>query len=631
MKRLATFIKKEANVLGGLFIIFAIVALWSTSSRAISITNSIYDAIRTTPTRKEAVIVGIDDKSLQLLGAWPWNRSVFASLTTILSDAGAKVIIYDTLFLEPREGDDLFRKALISSKAPVVLASKWEGSQHFSSYLTASSTHSFSSFANVDPDSDGKVRKYPDRRLLAKRCERGLGEEAFLLYTSKQSDYCQGQKGMFRYPDSIQTYSLADVLAGKTDPSLLKGRVVFIGSTALDLEDHFVGIHGNKVPGVYVHASIFTSLLNSVDDQALPTQVSFLSLAVLMLLTAALMYTVRSVLLQLGGTLFLLVVVSVLSAASFSYGIQLPLPSYLISIIAGAGYTAGANFIKERAKNARIQSLFSKYVHKDVLEELISSGKDIRLGGEKREISVLFSDIRGFTALSETLSPEDLTSTLNAYLSAMVPEILEEKGTIDKFIGDAIMAFWNAPLPTPDHALHAVRSGLRMQDALRSFNKKHNTSLAIGVGIHTGDAVVGNIGSSDHVNYTALGDTVNLASRLESLTKKYKVSVLVTQSVRDAIHEEDIAFRCLDVITVLGKTAPTTLYEVRWKKDLQNTFKEEYEHAYAYYSDKEWDKAEHLLEKLAKEGDIPSGLLLARIPDARKNENWDRVWKWDEK
>jgi adenylate cyclase len=311
----------------------------------------------------------------------------------------------------------------------------------------------------------------------------------------------------------------------------------------------------------------------------------------------------------------------------------IPAPHYLLAIALFAGYTILFRFLKERKQNDYIKNLFSKYVDKDVLRELLATGAELRLGGEKREVTVLFSDLRGFTTLSESMSPEELTSTLNAYLSAMSPVILKEKGTIDKYIGDAIMAFWNAPLFTPQHQLHAVRSALIMQDDLVAFNQKNNTSLAMGVGIHTGEVVVGNVGSMERINYTILGDVVNNTSRLEGLTKKYGVGLIVTEEVKNKISDGDIGYRKLDIITVKGKHLPTIIYEAFWTKDRDSTVMENYQIAFEEYEKGDFMNAKRHFKFLADEGDEPSKKMFERLEKLgdQKPEHWDGIWRFDEK
>lgn len=625
------FHKEQVGVFLGYLSIFILISLFIVSSRGKESANQLFDLIRTTEPRSEVVIVGIDDASLQEFGAWPWNRSVFADLTKALDEAGARVIVYDVLFFEPREGDENFKKVLENTTTPVVLGSKVEQGTYLSSYLGSATGTVRSSLANVQPDRDGKVRTYPERRSIEGLCLLSLSESAFFLYTKKEISSCDQTTGQFRYPKTVTTFSLLDVVRGAIPKESLSGKIVFIGSTSLGLEDHFVGMQGGKVPGVYVHASALTSYLNEVRDVHVPQTVSLGILALLMYLAAALFYQVKRTFLQITAIFVVVFLIIITSALLFSFGYIMPLPALVAGILLSSGYTALARYVQERKQNLFIENLFSKYVHKDVLAELLRSRKELSLGGERKQLTILFSDIRGFTSLSELLSPEKLTSVLNDYLSAMTPCILEEKGTIDKFIGDAIMAFWNAPLDVEHHQLHAVKAALRMQRTLAFFNGIKDTSLAMGVGIHTGQAVVGNVGGKDRVNYTVLGDTVNLSSRLEGLTKKYGVGTIVTKAVRDTIDDPTIVFRCLDVVTVLGKSTPTTLYEARYAEDLDDMLIKKYEKALKYYYDGDWEKAESAFKKLAKEGDVPSEKMLERIPLLRKKKDWDGVWRFDEK
>jgi adenylate cyclase len=198
--------------------------------------------------------------------------------------------------------------------------------------------------------------------------------------------------------------------------------------------------------------------------------------------------------------------------------------------------------------------------------------REVSLGGERREITILFSDIRGFTGISEKLAPEDLVDFLNTYFTRVTKVIMEQRGLVDKFIGDAIMAFWNAPLADTEHAEHAVYAALAMKEQLDHVRKEHGDKyprLEIGIGINTGDAVVGNVGSTERLSYTAIGDSVNLASRLEGLTKYYGVHILISESTRKCL-KEDVVVRELDLVKVKGKKEPVKVYEVVGLRDSVN-------------------------------------------------------------
>jgi adenylate cyclase len=626
---MASFLRNHGGNLLGLGVVLCCSIFMSTSVWGVHITDTFFDPIRTTDQRSETVIVGIDDASLQALGAWPWDRSVFAKLEDVLDEAHARTIAYDVLFLEPRSGDGLFKESLSRSSVPTFLAAKREGDAYIESYLTGSSTKTFSALVNVDPDTDGKVRQYAQGFSRNGKCVNSISYSSFLVFTFKDHGRCGNNLNLFRYSTNITTYSLIDVIKGTVPKEKLMGKAIFIGSTSLDLEDHFVSLTGNKVPGVYVHASMFTSLLNNVNDKRSGGFETGLILIGTTLITFLLLYQLTRIVPQVLGIITLLILATVASAVTFMYGKVLPAPWMLESIIVTSVYLVLIRFIKERDKNKQIELLFSKYVHKDVLRELMGSAAPLRLGGEKRNVTVLFSDLRGFTTLSEELSAEELTSTLNAYFSAMTPHILEEKGTIDKFIGDAIMAFWNAPLTIPDHATHALNAALRMQNSLTTFNEANKTALEMGIGIHQGEVIVGNVGGEDRVNYTILGDTVNLTSRLEGLTKKYGVKILVTEAVFSVVKDTSYVFRLIDVITVKGKSVPTKIYEVRSFKDWDSGLIEAYEKAFEFYQKGLWDAAVELLSKFPQ--DEPSSVMMRRIPSLKENKTWDGIWRFDEK
>lgn len=634
MNIVISFIKKYLLEFIGLFLIAGIVFLFAVSSRGEHMTQQFFDGIRTTPSRSEVVILGIDDKSLQALGAWPWDRKVFADVIKKLDNYGAKVIVYDVLFLEKRSGDDMLKENLLHLKSKVILASKVDKGSYLTSFLVSSSSvNVLSGLSNVVPDIDGKVRSYPLSEMYGGVCVYGLSEQAFRLISFKK-DLSQCEKRTdqhFRYPETVTTYSLVDILSDKIERKNIDGKVIFIGSMSLDLEDHFVGMSGEKIGGVQVHASILTSLLNKEGDRILSDKEIATLIILCISLTLLLLYYIKTVVMQIIGMVGLVISVFLISYIFFTYHIIIPAPALLLSVLLSGGYSALVRFIKERKQSEYVQSLFSKYVHKDVLKELMKSKDALNLTGEKRNLTILFSDLRGFTTLSESLSPEELTYTLNGYFSAMTPSILEEHGTIDKFIGDAIMAFWNAPLPVDHHEQHAVYAALRMQEALTVFNKENNTSLVVGIGIHTGNVIVGNVGSKERLNYTVLGDTVNLASRIESLTKKYGVGILITEEVKNKIDDKDIVMRKLDIITVKGKTEATVLYEVMRMNTAKLEIVKEYDDAFLKYQKGDFEKAKIVFKSLSDKGDVPSQKMYERLLTLEDSKDWNGIWHFDEK
>ncbi|MCI5124110.1 MAG: hypothetical protein D3925_06435 [Candidatus Electrothrix sp. AR5] len=224
------------------------------------------------------------------------------------------------------------------------------------------------------------------------------------------------------------------------------------------------------------------------------------------------------------------------------------------------------NFIVGERKIRRLRSTFSHYLSPVVVKELLKKQDDLVLDGEERELSILFSDIRRFTSMAEKMSPDNLCAFLNEYFTPMTEAIMKRRGTVDKFIGDAIMAFWNAPLDTPNHVFHACECSLAMIDELNKLNSSWKVrglpEVQIGIGIHCGVARVGNMGSKQRFDYTIMGDAVNLTSRLEGLTRLYGVDILVSDAIYAILKESDFFFRQIDTVRASGKTTPVTLYQL---------------------------------------------------------------------
>jgi adenylate cyclase len=299
--------------------------------------------------------------------------------------------------------------------------------------------------------------------------------------------------------------------------------------------------------------------------------------------------------------------------------------------------TLGKSFnsmVEGLAERDKVQSLLGKVVSREVADELLNKG--IVLGGEEREVSVLFSDIRDFTSLCERHEPNEILDLLNRYLTHMSTSIERHGGVVDKYIGDAIMALFGAPVSHPESPQKAVHCALDMLSALKLLNeelaKEGIQPLAIGIGINTGKVVAGNMGSANRLNYTVIGDGVNLASRIEGLTKQYGVEIIVSQSTRDLC--PDIHFRELDLVQVKGKTEPVAIFEPLYVTDTasDNTKSalDQYHMAIAHYRSLEWDEAEKLLRQLLADerGTKVYEIYLTRIIEYRKTPppaDWDGV------
>jgi adenylate cyclase len=364
-------------------------------------------------------------------------------------------------------------------------------------------------------------------------------------------------------------YSEIQIQAGQkptVDPSRFKDAIVVVGTTAPGLYDLMTApFPEGKLPGMQVHASVIDNLLSHRFLAPAPGGTGIaLALLCAVMAGAAIMglgvwrgLAAAGVVAAGGGTA---------AVAAFGRGTWVPVVEPALALaVAVLGSVAYQYFVEGREKR-HVKKLFSRYVSKDVFDQLMADPALARLGGQRREMSVLFSDIRGFTTFSEQGEPEDVVRQLNEYFSRMVHVVFEHRGTLDKFVGDAVMALFGAPLEDPDHAEHAVQAALAMLGELDVLNRRwtaeNRPTLAIGVGINTGDMVAGNIGSDAIMSYTVIGDAVNLGSRLESLNKQYGTSVIVSDATRARLKGRyDI--RPLGDVVVKGKTRPVEIFEVR--------------------------------------------------------------------
>lgn len=293
---------------------------------------------------------------------------------------------------------------------------------------------------------------------------------------------------------------------------------------------------------------------------------------------------------------------------------------------------------KENEEKKKLRGAFQQYVSPDIVEEITKNPDKLKLGGDKKVLSVFFSDIRGFTTLSEKMNPEELVSFLNQYLSKMTDIVLENKGLVDKYIGDAIMAFWGAPMDNADHAIDACTAAIRMKKKMVEFSeeckKKGLPEIKIGMGINTGDMVVGNMGSDKRFDYTVIGDNVNLASRLESLTKQYHIGINISQTTFDMIKGKGFSARQMDLVAVKGKTKPVKIYElIGFEKELSKKELElvkEFDEGVDLYLGKKWKEALKIFEECRqKHNDETSDVYIERCKEFIKNppaKEWDGVF-----
>jgi adenylate cyclase len=369
----------------------------------------------------------------------------------------------------------------------------------------------------------------------------------------------------FRGPvGSFPYVSATRVLRGEAPAASLHGAIVLVGASAPGLLDLRATPVGKEYIGVEAHANVISGLLDGA-MRYVPTTAPWIetaTLALLALLTAILLS--RS---PLTAALAVAVLLAALGAANLyawqRLGIALPLASGVTYVLVAALLHLNYGFFFESRRKRRLGRLFGQYVPPEVVRDLEATDADLSLAGESRIMSVLFSDVRGFTTISEGLDPRSLTQFMNEFLTPMTAVIQRHRGTIDKYMGDAVMAFWGAPLADEQHAANAVAAALDMVACLGAVNancRAHGwPEIHIGVGISSGPMNVGNMGSQFRMAYTVLGDIVNLGSRLEGLTKEYGVAIIVNAATAHAV--PDVAFREIDLVRVKGKHEPIAIYE----------------------------------------------------------------------
>ena len=448
----------------------------------------------------------------------------------------------------------------------------------------------------------------------------------------------RGYQGSYRY------YSAADILADRIKPGELKGRIVLVGTTAPGLLDLRATPVGEAYPGVEIHANLITGMLDGAVKLKPPYVLG--AEVVLLLLAGAVMVLLLPLLSPLRATLAALLVLLLVVTANlvfWHYGnLVIPLGSSLLMVLALFALNMSYGYFVESRAKRQFTELFGQYVPPELVEEMSRNPESYSMAGRKAELTVLFSDVRGFTTISEGLSPENLVRLMNIYLTAMTELLRKNRGTVDKYIGDAVMAFWGAPVADAEHARHAVITAMEMQAALPAVNRslaQHGwPELHIGVGVNTGEMTVGDMGSSVRQAYTVMGDAVNLGSRLEGITKQYGVDILVGESTRKAI--KDIVFREVDRVQVKGKEEPVAIYEpLGLEGEVGKAVQEElklWNQTLRHYRAQEWDQAEVALLNLTRmaPGRGLYGKYMERVAQLRKNPpeaGWKGVWKFETK
>ncbi len=460
-----------------------------------------------------------------------------------------------------------------------------------------------------------------------------------------------GGEAILRYRGPLNVYevfSAASVLQSEIrireggilspeDRAAFKDKYVLIGFSAPGLFDLRPSPVASVYPGVAIQATVLDNLLSADFIRNSPGWADLTLLFLLPLLCSLLMMLFTGTGMISGVSLLFILLPPFLGIMAYLQGIWLPIVLFEAALLLTIFGTLAVKYATEGRQKRFIKSAFGQYLSPAVIDRLIHDPDQLQLGGERRNLSIFFSDLQGFTTISEGLTPEQLTDLLNRYLTAMTDIITQEGGTVDKYEGDAIIAFWNAPLDLPEHALHCVRAALRCQAKLSQlrpeFQKEFGHELHMRIGINTGDASVGNFGSLTKFDYTIIGDAVNLAARLEGANKEFGTYTMISWTTRDSLGDA-FAFRPLGMIAVKGREdRPVTIYEPMYKKefDVRKELFETFGAGLSAFWAGEFQKAESLFSEIAK-FDPAAGAygekcrqLLSHPPESWP-EKWDGVW-----
>lgn len=596
------------------------------------------------------VILKIDDKSLQAFGRWPWDRERFAELINLIGPKAA-VIGLDVSFFESSNliSDRKLANSFKDNK--VIVAAEAEGLRVEQGELVVVSVmrppqnllgSPKIGLINVIGSSDGVVRKIPFRVTHKNDQIKSFAQAVVDQYTgSKDIPLLESGAMRINYigkPGSFISYPIADVLSGKVSPEGFAGKIVLIGATAPDLHDNQPTpvSKGQQMSGIEIHANAIQTLLERKFLQ--PEQ--FLATALTLLVSIVILCVIFFGIKVKFGLLIVLSYVAcylIYAFYAFDNGIikNLIYPPLVASLafISSIGY----KYTYENKQKQFIKKAFSYYLSKDVLNEVLRDPGKLVLGGERKQMTVLFTDIASFTSIAERIDPVRLSLFLNKYLMVMTKLVFAHDGVLDKYIGDSVMAFWGAPIINNDHALLACRTALEMQEELGKmipeWREYEIDDLGTRIGINSGEMVVGNMGSQIRFDYTVVGDNVNLGSRLEGLNKEYGTKILISEGT----HKQVLGLfttRLIDVVAVKGKEQGVNVYELLHEG--KPTRKEQvlldgFEKGRLLYFKGRFKDALGVYNSLAKAfpGDAPIGVYIKRCRQllAERPKDWDGVYR----
>lgn len=626
--------------------------------------------------------LSIDELSKQGI-TWPWPRQIYAPVIEYLSEANA--VFIDIIFSENSsygvEDDKILADAIFKAGnvyLPVVLSNEKKAiDEKFLrkiSYPNQLPTwHEYNSavfpidefktvakgFGNVSilPDEDGVYRRMP---LFFKVKEYLVPNFVLSYFIQKNAVNVKNNeisienklipqndgRLLIKYSSQknpFPTFSFIELLTVSTQNNknqriskeFFKDKTVFVGLTAAGLFDLKPTPVASKTPGVFIHASVFANLANRDFIKPAPKSITFVILILLSSLISYLFLRQHSMKVNLFILVFLVSFLVFMVTVLFRFSIYLQLLPSFTCLIVSSIITLLYSYATEGKQRSFIKRTFSQYMDKKIVDYLLEHPQAIAPGGQKKTVTVFFADIQGFTSISEKLTAEDTAMMLYKVLNSLTEVIIKHSGVIDKYIGDCIMAFWGAPLKTDFDEVNACNAALECIEVLEQVNKQFSESglpiIKIRIGIHTGDAIVGNIGSDRLFNYTAIGDTVNIASRLEAVNKFFKTNIIVSEETYLKTFDKFIA-RQLGVIRVKGRVSPLKIFEILGRKADEKPrlhwLADKYNSAYSFFIKQRWNEAKEEFQSILNEfpKDFPSRFYLNKIEEIIHSEQLTEDW-----
>jgi len=612
--------------------------------------------------------------------SWPWPREIYSALLNHCQRGGAKAVIFDLLFTEPSfygvEDDQRFAQALQQNRSVGALvlsptqgdSFSWskqlikplnqpleQNRSPFPSYIRASFpintiASAFNTLGSVVsiPDSDGIIRKTNLLQSFDKRFVPALSLSGYLSTHPRASYQVSARqicienrcipltadyKAIINYHGPSQTYTTLNAAAviesnileeqgkkGAIPSDVFKESYVIIGVSAPGLMDLKSTPTQNVYPGAEIHATVLDNLIHNDFISEVSLTITYSALGILIFLT---LFGIRLNTSLLKSSFYPITALGLAFSTgiiTYYFHLWLHIGVFIFGITLTWIIGFGINYFHEGAQKRFIKNAFSRYISPQLIDSLIKHPENLKLGGRRETLTILFSDIESFTTLSTKMDPEILARFLNEYLGLMSDVMMDLGGTIDKYEGDAIIAFWNAPLPQKDHAMLAVEAAMQCQKLLDKHNphflKRYGHTINTRFGIHTGEVIIGNLGTEKRFDYTFIGDAGNLASRLESANKQFSTYVMISEKTKELL---DNRYYCreLGIIRVIGRSESVRVYEP-WLSSRNHTTLEQYQNALALFYTGNLDDAYQLFQNI-EETDPVSRSYLSIIQKIRSN------------